>query len=1246
MSYATRLLPLLLIVLWANFLVPVTPRASARPLQDRLAQDNTDIPLRRRCMRFTPAGGEAPACCLSGMVLMDGQPVEGAVVEIENAVGVKQTVVTTITPAIDPNPIYDVDLSSEPLSVQPGQAITITARYSGHAGSMVYTASSGIQQVDVVLAKNWDRDYMIDQVIWAPASPGAFGRPGEIAVDDIGLVYLTDPDNSRVLVFNANGSVIRQWGERGNAVGQFWGLSDIAVDSVGNVYVVDSGNHRIQKFARGGELLGFWGSQGDAPGQFSYPSHITVDRAGNVYVAEAYRILKFSSTGNWLATWGKYGSGPVEFDIINDIASGSDGNIYVADFQNNRVQILTPDGQWLRSFGSQGTLPGQFDYLGGIAVASNGTVFTSDTRRIQQFSASGMWLASYGSQNDPTNILKDLGSLAISPDGYIYQTDYTGIHRLPLSLITVTATWTSPGRRDPGVLNYPEGVDKDNAGIIYVADTDNNRVLKFNPDGTSVGGWGSFGSGPGQFDYPKDVAVGPSNVVYVLEGNGHRVQYFTTGGLYLGGWGSSGVGNGQFDMAEFLTVDHTGNVYVSDTAGNRVEKFTSTGIWLATWGGSGSGPGQFNTPRGIDIDSQNNIYVVDSGNNRVQKFTSDGIWLTSWGSRGSAPEQFWFASGLSLGDDDTVYVTDLWHDQHVKYFTPSGIFLGSFGGSAARVGEFEGPTDLTVLSDGRLAISDGWANQIQVFRQMNRTAPVASIVHLSAVSIDQSQTLTLLGMGQDTDPTPAITAYSWAYDNDIFLAMTDVPSLTLNGASLSVGTHKLKLKVRDSEGEWSEWATEDVYIATVPQHTWTMLLYLDGDDNDGGQMYRQFQDTLAFFQTNLSNPAVRVAAIIDGPGQNDTNLFAISPGQNGTAPVVEKTSLGERKMNDPATLREFLLWAQGRFHAQQYYLAIADHGQAIRGIAWDHTSDISDNGVADDSAYMTVKGIASALGSPNVAPISVLHLDACSMDLLDVAYELRPYADVLIASQYLGWGYFLYDQYQSMISPSTTPSELGKEIVDRYASRAEQSRRPYTLAALDLSRMDALTKSVTAIALNLKALAQQNPNAEAALATIWTQSRKFDSNSDRQNDSKDAYVDLLDWTQKVAAQFDDQTIRIYASEIVTELSGSPSIIIRNKALSNPLPQSAGGSYIDLTRSGGISIFYPERQNSVAFSQYVNDQLFTFTSAYDGQWKHFLQGVSSLSPGGDLDPLPSPSQPLHDPDLGALMYQIWLPLINR
>ena len=123
---------------------------------------------------------------------------------------------------------------------------------------------------------------------------------------------------------------------------------------------------------------------------------------------------------------------------------------------------------------------------------------------------------------------------------------------------------------------------------------------------------------------PEGIAIDSSDNIYVADTGNHRIQKFNTSGTFVTKWGTNGTGDGQLDTPWGVSVDGLGDVYVADTNNNRIQKFSPTGTFISSCGTSGTGNGQFSGPQDVGADSTGNFYVADTGNDRVQKFGPAG----------------------------------------------------------------------------------------------------------------------------------------------------------------------------------------------------------------------------------------------------------------------------------------------------------------------------------------------------------------------------------------------------------------------------------------------------------------------------------------------------------------------------------------------------------------------------------------------------------------------------------------------
>jgi tripartite motif-containing protein 71 len=272
----------------------------------------------------------------------------------------------------------------------------------------------------------------------------------------------------------------------------------------------------------------------------------------------------------------------------------------------------------------------------------------------------------------------------------------------------------------------PFSIAFDQQDNMYVADSGNDRIQIFDPAGQFVAMWGKKGSGAGEFNFHRQsegdaiggIAIDAQGNIYVVDTGNHRIQKFNPNGKFLLTWGSQGVADGQFGDPLFIAVDRQGNVYVDDDYRDGVQKFDSSGKFLLKWGGHGTGDGQFDGPGELTVDAHGNVYVTDFGNNRVEKFDSSGKFLLKWGGQNG---QFDQPSGVVVDAQGNLYVSNGGPDHGtahhwVQKFTADGRFLGKWGSYGTVAGEFIHPYGLGIDGKGNIYVVDTYNERIQKFR--------------------------------------------------------------------------------------------------------------------------------------------------------------------------------------------------------------------------------------------------------------------------------------------------------------------------------------------------------------------------------------------------------------------------------------------------------------------------------------------------------------------------------------------------
>lgn len=258
-------------------------------------------------------------------------------------------------------------------------------------------------------------------------------------------------------------------------------------------------------------------------------------------------------------------------------------------------------------------------------------------------------------------------------------------------------------------LREPHGIALDGRGNIYVADTGNSRIVKFDPSGRELIAFGKNGSGPGQFVKPLVAAVSPQGNLLVLDSETSWIQVFTPDGKFLKRFAGPDM---NFYHPAGMAVSSDGTVAVAVTGGNRVVLLDSDGK-LKGSPITGIEKQPFSQPSGVYFDPRGGIHIYQTAS---PKAPSTLFHLTSAGELAGR----WIAADASstvdtprfaLASDGRVYMTNP-HQQQVRVYDANGAqyhVINMVGDQAAPLKLVAG---IAIDGQGRIYILDAKAGVV------------------------------------------------------------------------------------------------------------------------------------------------------------------------------------------------------------------------------------------------------------------------------------------------------------------------------------------------------------------------------------------------------------------------------------------------------------------------------------------------------------------------------------------------------
>lgn len=319
----------------------------------------------------------------------------------------------------------------------------------------------------------------------------------------------------------------------------------------------------------------------------------------------------------------------------------------------------------LRStYGTSGSGAGQAFLVFGIAIGPDGSVYMADygNSRVDVFSSNGTFIRAFGK--------------GVNPAG---------------SNVCTTASGCKAGTTaaDAGAFSETSDVDIGPDGSLFIANSGNNRIDVFSPDGAFIRAFGkgvnpaggnvctmatgcqkgAADASAGTISRPSGFDIDSAGTLYIASAN-NRIDVFSPAGTFLHAFGKevslagdvctteSGCQKGKetavagalgYPRDVALTAD--GQMAVSEAANIRISVLSVGGTFLRAFGkgvnpaggdlctpasgcrkGVNSGAaGGLAFPIGLGVDGAGNLIVADTSNHRVSEYTFDGLFKRAFG---------------------------------------------------------------------------------------------------------------------------------------------------------------------------------------------------------------------------------------------------------------------------------------------------------------------------------------------------------------------------------------------------------------------------------------------------------------------------------------------------------------------------------------------------------------------------------------------------------------------------------------
>ena len=291
-----------------------------------------------------------------------------------------------------------------------------------------------------------------------------------------------------------------------------------------------------------------------------------------IYLGISYNQPKFCSNASWNSTAITFATNATVGTSPYGIFVNTNNSVYVANRADNRIQVWLNESSTLTR-----NISGGLNNSYSLFVTDNSDIYVDNgysNYRVDK------WGFNSTSSIPAMYMCAQCYGLFIDIKNMLYCSMFSYHQVISKSLDKSLNVWSIAAGTDTAgstasTLYSPHGIFVDDNLNLYVADSTNNRIQKFQSgqlNGTTIAGAGATSTIT--LNYPTAVILDADGYLFIVDSWNHRIVASGPYGFRcIAACSGNGSTSSQLSYPQTLSFDSYGNIFVTDQSNNRIQTF-------------------------------------------------------------------------------------------------------------------------------------------------------------------------------------------------------------------------------------------------------------------------------------------------------------------------------------------------------------------------------------------------------------------------------------------------------------------------------------------------------------------------------------------------------------------------------------------------------------------------------------------------------------------------------------------------